>query len=915
MSGLDIDTRSDIYSLGVLLYELLAGSTPFDAKELMSGGLDAMRKIIREQEPARPSTRFATLQGEDLTTTAKRRSTDTTKLLHQLRGDLDWIVMKCLEKDRTRRYETANGLAMDIKRHLTDEPVVARAPSSAYRFRKLVRRNKVVFGAATAIAFALIAGLAVSSWMFVRELQARERAVAAERTQARLRQDAEGARAGEAKERTKAEQRLYDSLLDQARATRVARQVGYRDRVFAMLKQAQALNVPRKALTDLRLEAVACLGDFVGLTPAVFSDFPTNTSIRLTRVDPTGHLVAFLLSDDTIQLRQLPSGAEIVRLKGNGQATAIPTTLCFSARGDQLVSVIHPLSGPFNIRTALAAAKIRIWSCGTDGQWGDAETAEMPGAYDCLPATNGLFVSVFDLKLVSGKLVDLKNKAVVKEFEIPANGEGIPETALNPDGRIFAVETLEEANARTSVIDLWDLKTGQKIRRLEPDLGSFATLSFSSDGRCLSCLSRLGVAIYAGDHFQPASKFREYFNAPARPAFAFGSTLVALPIFQQSRVRLSDWLKNEDFATLDELHSVYEVAFAPDGSFLLNSGQHHASLYRLDSTPEKLSLPGHVGGVSGIVFSPDGARIASVGKDRTLKIQDALTGRVVWQSNALPGPGQSVAYSHDGRLLAATDFESPWIGLWDAGTGKLLLELGANGHAATWSAQFSPNGRYLAMATYSPSGIPGIQIWTLQRGSSIGTEDGLTAKAVKSLPGRFYDLQFTPDGASLFYDSVDPDGRYIWKFETEAPPRLVTSDIYHGVHPQTESFSADGRQLLVCASKRQVATLDVVTGTKISSFSTIDSQGDRAGTVVPSVCLSPDDSKVAVNSRTGLGVDIWDPKTGRLLYSLPDQNGTVYWLAWSPDSQRLAVSRSNGDIAIWNLKDIQQILTRIGLNP
>src|SRR5256714_5080183 len=142
MSGLDIDTRSDIYSLGVLLYELLAGSTPFDGKELLASGIDAMRKTIREKEPPRPSTRLATLGADQQTTTAKRRSTDTSKLQHQLKGDLDWIVMKCLEKDRQRRYETANGLAAELKRHLNNEPVLARPPSQLYRFQKMVRRNK-----------------------------------------------------------------------------------------------------------------------------------------------------------------------------------------------------------------------------------------------------------------------------------------------------------------------------------------------------------------------------------------------------------------------------------------------------------------------------------------------------------------------------------------------------------------------------------------------------------------------------------------------------------------------------------------------------------------------------------------------------------------------------------------------------
>jgi len=176
MSGLDIDTRSDIYSLGVLLYELLAGSTPFDANELMSQGIDAMRRTIREKEPMRPSTRLAALKGEELTTTAKRRSAEAPKLIHLLRGDLDWIVMKCLEKDRTRRYETANGLVADLKRHLNHEPVVARPPSTAYKFQKAWKRNKLAFTAGTAVAGALLSGLTFSVWQATVATRARQAA-------------------------------------------------------------------------------------------------------------------------------------------------------------------------------------------------------------------------------------------------------------------------------------------------------------------------------------------------------------------------------------------------------------------------------------------------------------------------------------------------------------------------------------------------------------------------------------------------------------------------------------------------------------------------------------------------------------------------------------------------------------------
>jgi tetratricopeptide (TPR) repeat protein/serine/threonine protein kinase len=163
LSGLDVDTRSDIYSLGVLLYELLTGTTPFDNERLRNVGYDEMRRIIREEEPPRPSTRLSTL-AQAATTVSTNRKSDPRRLTQLIRGELDWMVMKCLEKDRTRRYETAGAFAADVQRYLHDEPVQACPPSGWYRFRKFARRHRhglataVGIGAATLLAIGGLAG-------------------------------------------------------------------------------------------------------------------------------------------------------------------------------------------------------------------------------------------------------------------------------------------------------------------------------------------------------------------------------------------------------------------------------------------------------------------------------------------------------------------------------------------------------------------------------------------------------------------------------------------------------------------------------------------------------------------------------------------------------------------------------------
>jgi tetratricopeptide (TPR) repeat protein len=260
MSDLDIDTRSDVYSLGVLLYELLTGTTPFTKERFKEAAYDEIRRIICEEEPPRPSTRISTL-GQEASTVSTHRKSDPKRLSQSFRGELDWIVMKALEKDRNRRYETANGFAMDIQRYLADEPVQACPPSAWYRLRKFARRNKTGLAVAALILFCVVLLGSGIGW-FVGEQAARRaettrqlqdlltaaRSLLANNQVALARQ-----KLAEAKSRMGKDRAVFGSVAEEVEA--LDAELGKFERFLELVEQAHEAEFPQAPALALRADS------------------------------------------------------------------------------------------------------------------------------------------------------------------------------------------------------------------------------------------------------------------------------------------------------------------------------------------------------------------------------------------------------------------------------------------------------------------------------------------------------------------------------------------------------------------------------------------------------------------------------------------------------------------------------------